>query len=323
MILVLEHALPPTSLAAELGRRLPEAAPTLAGWLASAPAELQSFPPAEHACTPLEGWLLRQAGYTPPDDVPLGAGWPVLAAGSDATSDAGQALWLAEFVHFHVSQQGVTLTDPGDLALTPADAQSLLDEVRPDLSEAGIQAQLAADGRLRLTLPDGLTPYAPTLAAAIGNEIQDWWPQHAAARPWRRVLNAVQMAWYDHPVNQTRARQGLASVNGLWLYGGGRPCDFTQPPSQAAAPTVLHAFGMPARRGDWAAWLDAARTLETTCFTDVARTLRQSKPEPLTLVLTGENRVASLSIRPARRLARWLPQRRHDWHAWWQAAPRA
>lgn len=319
MILVLPHALPPAALATELGKRLADAAPTLIKWLAGASAQVQVTPPAEYACTPLQTWQLQHAGYQAPDDVPLGAGWAVLAASPPADA-ATEPVWLAEFVHLHVSHQGVTLTDPAALALATADAERLLETARPDFEDAGIQARLDNAGRLRLVLPETLAPYAPTPAVAIGNEIQAWWSQQTSVRPWRRVLNAVQMAWHDDPVNVARGQNGLLPVNGLWLYGGARPADFSRLHASGDETTIDDAFSASAQAGDWAAWLAAARALEAGRFAKLDSALAQPGAEPLTLVLTGEDRLATLQVKPPRGLSRWLPRRRENWQAWWSSA---
>lgn len=313
MILVLPHALPPAPVARELGNRLTATAPTLAAWLGSAPARLETLDPSVHACTPLQAWELRHAGYTPPGGVPLGAGWPALETGARHDSPSAQEpIWLAAFVHLHVTQHGVTLTDPASLDLDPEAAGRLLDTARPDLDEEGIRAELIGSGRLRLFLPDSLTPHAPTVQAATGQEIQEWWPQGAASRPWRRVLNVVQMAWHDDPVNVARVARGKRPVNGLWLYGGGRPADFRHPDPTPFR--VVTDFSGPAAAGDWGAWLEAAARLETETFAPLADQMART---PLELVLTGEDRLCTLTLQAPRGLARWLPRRRHDWQSWW------
>lgn len=317
MILVLPHALPPAPVARELGNRLTATAPTLASWLGSVPARIETLDPSVHACTPLQWWQLRHAGYTPPEGVPLGAGWSVLETETrhDAPT-AHEPIWLAAFVHLHVTQHGVTLTDPALLDLEPGEAARLLDTARLDFDPEGIRAELFGRDRLRLFMPESLTPYAPTLQAAIGQEIQEWWPQGTASRPWRRVLNVVQMAWHDDPVNVARAASGKRPVNGLWLYGGGRPGDFRHP--DPAPFRIAEDLSGPAATGDWNAWLKALGRLEAETFAPFAD---QAARTPFEIVLTGEDRVCTLSPQAPRGLARWLPRRRHDWQSWWNAPP--
>lgn len=318
MILVLPYALPPAPFAAELGKRLPETAPTLAGWLARAPAEPQRLAPEQTCCTPLEAWQLRRAGYRPPDGTPLGAGWAVLTDTANIPA-ADEPVWLADLAHLQVTHQGVVLADTETLEVEPEDATALQETALPLMRDAGITGTAVSPRRLRLTLPDGMAPYAPTPTAAAGQDIHDWWPQAVAYRPWRRTLNMVQMAWHDHPVNQRRAARGLPEINGLWLYGGARPADFAPPTHAQPAPAFETALAAPARRGDWAAWLEALAQIESSRLSPLQSRLAERK-EDLTLVLTGEERLAQLDIRASRGLARWLPQRAIPWRAWWDAA---
>lgn len=319
MILLLPNALPPAGVATELARRLPAVAPTLAGWLTAAAPTLQGVPVAEVGCTADEAWRLQHAGYQPPADAPLGAGWPLLS-GEVIEPDPQKPVWLADIAHLRVAQQGVTLFDPAELALTAEHAEALLATALPLLDELGIRGEPLTHGRVRMHLPEGVTPYAPTPGAVGGTDIQDLWPQGAAARPWRRALNLVQMAWHDHPVNDARTAGGLVPVNGLWLFGGGRAAELPGGPPPRPV-TIENALDAAARRGDWAAWLDALATLETRCLAPLQAALARGEPEHLSLVLTGDERIATLDVTPPRGLRRWLPARRQDWPAWWAPRP--
>src|SRR3546814_1835718 len=92
----------------------------------------------------------------------------------------------------------------------------------------------------RSTRSDTLFPYttlfrSPALVAT--SSVNDWWPQDLAARPWRRLVNEVQMLWYEHPVNQERYKQGLVPINSVWLFGGARSAQIKSMP---LADTRIH-----------------------------------------------------------------------------------
>jgi hypothetical protein len=134
--------------------------------------------------------------------------------------------------------------------------------------------------------------------------VNDWWPQDPIARPWRRLINTLQMAWYEHPVNLQRAQAGLAPVNSLWLYGGARASQLTRPlpPDTVIEPSLLDA----ATRQDWGGWIQTLDQLERNCFAP------RSKAAP-TLVLTGRDRFVSLTV-PAHW---WNRLKSRDWRRWW------
>src|SRR5690606_9312469 len=120
-----------------------------------APANVHAMPAAETLCTPLQAWQLQQAGYVPPPDVPLGAGWTALNLRS---SGSPEPVWLADFVHLHVTQQGVVLGDTAALQLQADEVAQLLDAARPELADVGITAEHEGAASLRLFLPEGLAP---------------------------------------------------------------------------------------------------------------------------------------------------------------------
>src|SRR5690606_32431554 len=110
--------------------------------------------------------------------------------------------------------------------------------------------------------------------------VNDWWPQDMAGRPWRRLVNEIQMRWFEHPINRARYQQGLLPVNSLWLFGGGRLNQLRpaaeQPDTQVYGD--LQAFSL---KRDWGGWLAALAQLETHVFAPLAR------QKPPALVLTG------------------------------------
>src|SRR5690606_38216705 len=112
--------------------------------------------------------------------------------------------------------------------------------------------------RWRLSLPEGLAPPTVSPAAVAVLPLRDWWSQDPAMRPWRRLLNEIQMAWHEHPVNEARVARGVPPVNALWLYGGAR----AWPATPAAPAEVATELDAPHRAGDWAAWLEALAELD-------------------------------------------------------------
>ncbi|MCD0502221.1 hypothetical protein LPZ50_04265, partial [Bordetella petrii] len=218
MLIVIPGALPPSSVASELARLLPQRAPVLHGWLQAAQAHLEGFDPRQQGCTPFEAWQLQQAGYQPPAGTPIGAGLGPLRAGTAAAD--GAPVWLAELSHLALGTDQATLLDPELLDIRADEADALLATALPSLRDAGFEAQALDPQRWRLRLPEGLAPPTASPAAVAGLPLRDWWSQAPDMRPWRRLLNEIQMAWYEHPVNEARSARGVAPVNALWLYGG-------------------------------------------------------------------------------------------------------
>ncbi|MFD4838362.1 hypothetical protein ACFWP0_12725 [Achromobacter sp. NPDC058515] len=309
MLIVIPGALPALPVAAELAKLLPERAPTLHGWLLAGAARPQAFDLRAHGCTAFESWQLDRAGYQPEPGLLQGAGVAPLLAGDPG---GGEAVWLAELVHLALGTDQATLLDPGMMELRAEETAALLDTARPLFDDTGFAVEALSPERWRLRLPQGLRPQTATPMAVAGRRLNEWWRQDAETRPWRRLLNEIQMAWHEHPVNEARAARGLPPVNALWLYGGGTP--WTAAPAGPAQ--VLTGLDAPQRAGDWAAWLDALADLDARHLRPLAG--KKGVPDaPAELLLLGDDRKVALTLKPRGGLLGLLPAPKKNWSAWW------
>ncbi|KAG0922065.1 hypothetical protein G6F31_020058 [Rhizopus arrhizus] len=94
--------------------------------------------------------------------------------------------------------------------LLPEETAALLDPARPLFAGTGVAVDALSPQRWRLRLPDGLRPQTASPQVVAGQRLNEWWRQDTETRPWRRLLNEIQMAWHEHPVNDARAARGLA-----------------------------------------------------------------------------------------------------------------
>ncbi|EJO30450.1 hypothetical protein [Achromobacter marplatensis] len=310
MLIVIPGALPALPVAAELAKLLPERAPTLHSWLLAGAARPAAFDVRAHGCTAFESWQLTRAGYTPEPGLLQGAGLgPLLAAGQ---APAGDAVWLAELVHLALGADQANLLDPGQMDLLPEETAALLDTARPLFEGTGFAVDALSPQRWRLRLPDGLRPQTASPQVVAGQRLNEWWRQDTETRPWRRLLNEIQMAWHEHPVNDARAARGLAPVNALWLYGGGTPW----PIAPAGPERVLTDLDAPQRTGDWSAWLDALAELDAQHLRPLAG--KKGVPDTATeLLLLGDDRQVALTLKPRGGLLGLLPAPKKNWSAWW------
>lgn len=334
MLIVIPGALPALPVAAELAKLLPERAPTLHRWLLAGAAQAAPFDVRSQGCTAFESWQLTRAGYQPEAGLLQGAGLgPLLAAGAQAAAQPGslpqgethgrphsqpnshpqaQPIWLAELVHLALGADQANLLDPGQMDLRPEESAALLDTARPLFDGTGFTVHALSPQRWRLSLPEGLRPQTASPQVVAGHRLNEWWRQDAETRPWRRLLNEIQMAWHEHPVNDARAARGMAPVNALWLYGGGTPW----PIAPAGPERVLTELDAPQRTGDWAAWLDALSALDAQHLRPLAG--KQGVPDtPTELLLLGDDRRVTLTLKPRGGLLGLLPAPKKNWSAWW------
>ncbi|ARP82367.1 hypothetical protein CAL12_17105 [Bordetella genomosp. 8] len=337
MQIVLPGVLPPSApIAAELAKRLPTVAPTLYAWMRLGAGRQASFDPHDHGCTPYEAWRLEQAGFRPAAGQPMGAGLgPLLATEGDdhpasgdegvgapasataAGSSAGEPVWIADLAHIALGTDRASLVPAQALEVTAAEGAALFESARPLFDGTPFDAIPLRPYRWRVAIPAGMALPSASPDVVAGQPLNTWWTQDASARPWRRLLNEIQMAWYDHPVNEQRMARGQLPVNGIWLYGGALPWPATPAASApAAVPPAARTLLAASQAEDWAAWLQAIERLDAETLKPLADA--QGHPlEALNLTLLGRDRRATLALRPRHPLLRWLPAREQSWRAWW------
>lgn len=310
MHIVLPGALPDPDAARALLSHLPQAAPTLVGWLAMARAALQSADASATGCTAYEQWLLERAGFKPEPHQNLAAGLgPLWAESNPLPRD--EPVWLAELVHMAPTQSSTAMLASADLQVTPEQSLALFQSAQVLFSGTGFTLNADSTGRWRVTLPPECRFVCASPAIVAATSVDDWWLKQEAARPWRRLFNELQMQWFDHPVNLARQNLGLPPINGVWLFGGARPEQLS--PSSSSHDTRLYeALHAPFMAQDWGGWLSALAELEAQVFAPLA----QQGTTPV-LVLTGRTHFATLEPNAMARWTQWLPGSRNKWSKWW------
>lgn len=310
MQIVLPGALPDAAIAQELASHLEKNAPHLAAWLASAQADVTPAPPADTFCTPYEYWLLQHHGFRATDNQPPSAGLAAVhARHAGIASDAATPLWLGQLVHVAPSRDGAALIPGNELKITPEENAALFDSAAEYFADSGFTATKFDTLHWRLTPPPDYQPACASPALVSITSVNDWWTQDVQGRPWRRLVNELQMLWFDHPVNQQRESRGLRPINSVWLYGGAAPSQLEA--SASDTPRVLRSLNGPALVQDWGSWLQELEKLDRQEFAPLG-----SMP---TLVLTGTQRIVELTPAKSGFLARLFGGQKQNWRRWWSA----
>ncbi|WP_197732788.1 regulator [Paraburkholderia pallida] len=205
---------------------------------------------------PHERWVARAFGAAAPqatastagapgtsgaadDEAPL-APWMLLADGGTP----GDATWACvQPVHVRIAHDHLVLIDPASLELADADAAALYAVARPLIEELGVRIEAPTPQRWYLSSEQFGTLAGASPLRASGRNIEIWLPHEAQSgqrsRAWMKVQNEVQMAWFEHPVNEAREARGLPAVNSIWFHAQGalRPVKraFSRVRSDAAA----------------------------------------------------------------------------------------
>ncbi len=307
MQIVLPGALPDPAAAKALVPHILETAPTFANWLRQGRADVHPADPASAGCTPFEQWLLKRSGFVKRDGQNLSAGLGPLWANNVTQRD--QPVWLAELVHVSPSRDGAVLLPASELEISPQHNGALLESAQTLFAGTGFALHPDSAARWRIELPADFTPQCASPVLVSLATVNEWWPQDIAARPWRRLLNELQMLWYDHPVNNERYAAGRVPVNSLWLFGGASPDQLRQAPASDSA--VHGSLLEPGLAQDWGAWIGALGELERNVFKPLAANAQPG------LVLLGRDRIVEIQPRSQGLLSRLLPRRNETWRTWW------
>jgi hypothetical protein len=175
---------------------------------------------------PHERWVARQFGALPAgtaaaDEAPL-APYMLRADGGEP----GSATWACvQPVHVRIAHDHLVLIDPASLELSDDDAAALLAVARPLIEELGVRIEAPRPTRWYLSGEGFGTLAGASPLRASGRNIEIWLPHEAhsgeRSRAWMKLQNEVQMAWFEHPVNEAREARGLPAVNSIWFHAQG------------------------------------------------------------------------------------------------------
>jgi hypothetical protein len=255
--------------------------------------------------------------------------------------EPGNATWACvQPVHVHIAHDHLVLIDPASLDLSDDEAGTLLAIARPLIEELGVRIEAPKPIRWYLSSDAFGTLAGASPLRASGRNIEIWLPHEAhsgeRSRAWMKLQNEVQMAWFEHPVNEAREARGLPAVNSIWFHaqGAARPVrsPFAQVLSDAAATrglalsagvaagappasyrelstalrgathgggatlVELDPFSAPYVEQDWARWNLAFAALQTDWFEPALAALQSGELAELGLTLCGDTGSVTLTV---------------------------
>jgi len=311
--------LPGALLPREVVRALAE--PLAATGLAPTLARASLAGDSEAERLPHLAWLAEHLFQS---EAPLATAPYAVAALAGHAPAPDQCLWHADPVHLELARDHVALT-PLTAPPPDDDASALVAAANALAADVGAEFVRIGDRWfLRTKRPWELD--AKSLAAALGEPLHTVLPTGRDAAVWNRLLTEIQMTWHAHPVNEAREARGEATVNSVWLHGGGRWAPLERPAFDAVladepewrgaaqAAGIASSFGgatpgdhalvvwsdllVPRLQQDWTHWIAALGALDL-------RLAALARPSTLDLVLTGEATRRRLRSRPSDRLKFW------------------
>ena len=335
--ILIPFGLPPAELAPDLLRNM--TLPALATLLARASVSTTAvaMPTTAHdefaRALPHEAWLARRFG--------LGAalqrgGSPPIAAGLFRNLGGKPEVghwFVLQPVHLHVARDHLVLTDPRQLALSETDARRLFSSAKTAFDDADLNLHYGSAEFWFVRADRHRDLQTATPDATCGRNIDIWMPQGDSARAWRKLQNEVQMAWYTHPVNESREERRALPVNSLWLWGGAKVPAVAAPAAPPAVDALLGFSGWlagfaelagtaeprpvvntvlnssnrqsmlmldaliePALASDWGRWLECWHDLETGWFAPLLAALSDGRLDRISLLLSDGNRLQQYAV---------------------------
>ena len=130
--------------------------------------------------------------------------------------------WLrADPVTMWADMAQVFMTSHGFADLDPFERNEIENTIRAVLLEEGIDLHSEHPERWCIALGEPLDFEFTPLDEALGMDVADALPDHPEARFWRRILNEIQVALHQCPVNVRRRQRGKQEINSVWFWGGG------------------------------------------------------------------------------------------------------
>ena len=132
--------------------------------------------------------------------------------------DPGDRFWLrADPVHLRADRDRLLLFPSQGFAFSDAEAEQLGGALLRHFSDRFSLKVLRADVWVLCTDGEAELHSKPPIELA-GQNVDPNLPE----KRWHALLNEMQMAMYQHPVNTEREAHGEPAVNSVWLWGGGR-----------------------------------------------------------------------------------------------------
>ena len=159
-------------------------------------------------------------GIEPDGELPVAA----LTHVSDRKKKALQNnyYWLrSDPVTMWADMAKVFMTSHGFADLNPYERNEVENCIRTVLLDEGIDFHSDHPERWCIALNEPLQFDFTPLDDALGMDVAESLPQHPEARFWRRILNEIQVALHNCPVNIRRRHSGKQEINSVWFWGGG------------------------------------------------------------------------------------------------------
>lgn len=134
-----------------------------------------------------------------------------------------QPCFRCDPVHLQADMSQALLYDSRSFDISAREAEGLAEAFNRQFAEDGLRLVFREPRRWFLLADNPPPLHTPVPDEVVGRNAGAFLPKEAGARYWNRVMNETQMLFFGHEVNLEREARGEPAVNGVWVYGGGRP----------------------------------------------------------------------------------------------------
>jgi len=165
-----------------------------------------------------EATLCGLFGLATTNELPVAALTRPVDGADGAQAEPGH--WLrADPVHLQADLYRLILQAAPPL--DPDETAQLRTAFNNSFADSGLSLETPTPTRWYLRCSQAPALRTCPLSMALGQDIAQRLPQGPDAKHWHALLTECQMLLHQLPLNQARENHGLATVNSLWLWGGG------------------------------------------------------------------------------------------------------
>ncbi|AFZ83617.1 hypothetical protein BCUE_0543 [Candidatus Kinetoplastibacterium blastocrithidii TCC012E] len=180
----------------------------------------------ENGCTAFETWELKRCGFKNDKNKLFSSGLGPLLAKTKANDP--DPVWIIELVHLEIGINGAVIQNPTIENLNKKESLSLYESILPTIFKSEFRIEFISNERWRIFPLNSINTKSFSPKAIAGKNINNFLDYTDKLRNWRKLLNEIEIVWNKHPVNTNRNKNGLETINSLWLYGGALSWDFNK-----------------------------------------------------------------------------------------------
>lgn len=155
-------------------------------------------------------------GMSPEQLPPAPLEWLGLTGRRDKSS-----WWRADPVHLLVDRDQVAMLPRSALGVTQDEARALAATFNEFYANDQLVLETPRPDTWYLRVPQTWRCHTWDPARVEGWAVTEFMPAGPDEDSLKKLMNEVQMLFFEHPVNQERERAGKPAINSLWLWGGG------------------------------------------------------------------------------------------------------